>query len=119
VGDFRKLRAWQQAKRLAVLSKTSIEKLPVSERDALADQWRRAVYGVALNIAEGASRKGPREFRRYLDMARSSLHEVEAILELIAALGYLPEEEVAILERVRADCARMVYGLLRRMAAAS
>ena len=119
MGDFRNLRAWQHAKRLAILSKKVIEKLPASGRYALADQWRRASYSVALNIAEGASRKGPREFRRYLDIARSSLHELEGIIELAGGLGYLPEAETASLEEARAECARLVYGLLRKMAAVS
>ncbi len=95
MGDFRKLRAWQEAVALAVRSRDAITKLPSSERFALADQWRRAAYSVALNIAEGASRRGPREFRRYLDIARGSLHEIEAILALAEALGYLTEPDLA------------------------
>src|SRR5512143_2657714 len=87
MGDFRQLRAWQEAVRLVVQSRDAIAHLPPVERFALADQWRRAAYSVALNLAEGASRKGPREFRRYLDIARGSLHEIEAILTLVKALG--------------------------------
>src|SRR5436309_15583202 len=86
MGDFRRLRAWQEAVALAVRSRDAIAKLPSVERFALGDQWRRAAYSVALNIAEGASRRGPREFRRYLDIARGSLHEIEAILALAEAL---------------------------------
>ena len=70
---------------------------------------------MALNIAEGASRRGPRQFRRYLDYALGSLHELEAIFELVDALSYLPEEELHALRLKRANCARMVYGLLRKM----
>jgi len=115
MGDFKQLRAWQEAKELAVLSKAAIAKLPRDERYALGDQWRRAAYSVALNLAEGASRRGPTEFRRYLDIARSSLHEVEAILELAIAQGYLTEVESEPVRQSRARCARMVYGLLRKM----
>jgi four helix bundle protein len=97
VGDFRKLLAWKEATALVVLSNDAIRRLPSDERYALGDQWRRAAQSVALNIAEGASRRGPREFRRYLDIARASLHEIEAILELVACQGYLSGEEVAAL----------------------
>lgn len=114
MGDFKDLKAWQYASRLAVLSKPVIALLPESERDALADQWRRATYSVVLNIAEGASRQGPREFRKFLDIARASLHETEAILNLVVALGYLRPEQVAAIEATRAECARTVYGLLRK-----
>jgi four helix bundle protein len=49
-------------------------------------------------------------------MARSSLHEVEAILALVERLGYLKDAELSPIKAARDDCARMVYGLLRRMA---
>src|SRR5437773_3994333 len=116
MGDFKQLRAWREAKNLAVLSKTAIARLPSEERYALGDQWRRAAYSVALNIAEGASRRGPREFRRYLDIARSSLHELEAILEIVELLEYLPSDDLSALGAARDSCARLVYGLLQRMA---
>jgi four helix bundle protein len=115
MGDFKQLRAWREAKRLAVLSNQAIGKLPQDERYALGDQWRRAAYSVALNIAEGASRRGPKEFRRFLDIARSSLHELEAVFELVTAQGYLSDAEREGLRTCRANCARMVYGLLRKM----
>src|SRR2546422_1302353 len=114
MGDFRDLKAWQHARTLAVVSKTVIARLPIQERFALADQWRRASHSVALNIAEGASRRGTKEFRRYLDIARGSLHEV-AIIELVVALGYLRPEELAQVRATRDECARTVYGLLRKL----
>jgi len=63
----------------------------------------------------GASRSGPRQFRRYLDIALGSLHELEAILELVEALEYVPDQELRELQLRRANCARMVYGLFRKM----
>ena len=115
MGDFRELRAWKEAKVLIRLSKAAIRQLPGDERYALADQWRRAAYSVALNIAEGASRKGPREFRRYLDIARGSLHELEAIFEIVAEMDYIPSDDLEPIATARDNCAKMVYGLLRSM----
>jgi len=60
-------------------------------------------------------RHGPREFRRYLDIARGSLHEIEAILALTEALGYLTEPDLAPVRLTRDNCGKMVYGLLRKM----
>src|SRR5207244_11775582 len=77
MGHFKDLKAWQHARSLAVLSKAAIAQLPESEREGLADQWKRASYSVVLNIAQGASRRGTKEFRRVLDIARGSLHEVD------------------------------------------
>ncbi len=115
MGDYKNLRAWQLARDLAVLSKAAITRLPTEERYALSDQWRRAVYSVALNIAEGASRRGVKDFRKHLDIARGSLHEVEAIIELVLALEYLRPEELERVRAMRDECARTVYGLLRTL----
>jgi len=115
VGDFRKLRAWQEAKRFALLSRRAIAALPPNERYALAAQWRRAAYSVALNLAEGASRVGDGNFRRHVDIARGSLDELEAILELVETLDCVAEKDLRELRNSRANCARMVSGLLRRL----
>ena len=115
MGHFKDLKAWQYARSLAVLSKVAIARLPDSEKDGLADQWRRASYSVVLNIAEGASRRGAKEFRRFLDIARASLHEIEAIMDLALALEYFRPEELAKLQATREECAKTVYGLLRKL----
>lgn len=116
MGHFKQLKAWQHARSVAVLSKAAIARLPASERDALGDQWRRASYSVALNIAEGASRRGSKEFRKHLDIARSSLDEIEAIIDLAVSLDYFRAEELAKLDATRDECAKTVYGLLRKFA---
>src|SRR2546423_2587630 len=82
MGHFKDLKAWQHARSLAVLSRAAIARLPESESAALAEQWRRAAYSVVLNIGGGASRRGTKEFRRFLDIARPAPHEIDAILDL-------------------------------------
>lgn len=47
--------------------------------------------------------------------ARSSLDEIEAILDLVVGLTYFRREELAKIEAVRDECAKTVYGLLRKM----
>ncbi|MGH7699624.1 MAG: four helix bundle protein [Gemmatimonadales bacterium] len=115
MGHFQALRAWQKARQFASLSKDAIAELPSSERFGLADQWRRAAYSVPLNLAEGAARRSQRDFRRYVVTARGALDELESILSLVEGLGYLPPDRLAVLKEVRADCGRMVYGLLRKL----
>ena len=113
---FKDLKAYQHARRLNVLSRPLIKRLPESERD-LADQWRRACNSVALNLAEGVSRRGSKEFRRFADMARGSLVELEAILDLAQHLGYFQPSELEDMNAAREECAKTVYGLLRKLSA--
>ena len=113
MGDFRSLVAWQEAKHLSVLSRDAIRSLPPSELYALGAQWRRAAYSVALNIAEGASQRSPRQFRRYLDIARGSLDELQAVFELAEPSGYVTGVNIAELRLSRTHCARLVTALAR------
>jgi len=115
VSHFKNLKAWEHARALAIISKPLIERLPLSERSGLADQWRRAASSVVLNIAEGASRRGAKEFRKHLDIVRSSLDEIEAIIDLAVGLEYFMREDVAKVSAVRDECARTVFGLIRKL----
>jgi four helix bundle protein len=115
MGHFKNLKAWEHARALAVISKPLIDRLPTNERSGLADQWRRAASSVVLNIAEGASRRGAKEFRKHLDIARASLDEIEAIIDLAVGLDYLRREEVSKVTAVRDECARTVFGLIRKL----
>jgi four helix bundle protein len=117
MADFPHLKAWQHAKQLAVECARAATMFPPEERFALADQLRRAAYSAALNVAEGAGRRGTRDYRKYLDTARASLSEVEAILEIAAELGYLLPSTRARLEARRDEAAKTVYGLLRAISA--
>src|SRR5882762_1271650 len=115
---FRDLKAYQHARRVALLSRPLINRLPESERD-LADQWRRASNSIVLNLAEGVSRRGAKEFRRFADVARASLHEVEAVIDLVQHLGLFQPSDLEELIAARDECARTVYGLLRKLSAAA
>lgn len=115
---FKDLKAYQHARRLAVLSRPLIKRLPSSESD-LADQWRRACNSIVLNLAEGVSRRGSKEWRRFTDVARGSLVEVEAVIDLVQHLGLFEPAELEEVNATRDECARMVYGLLRKLSTAA
>ena len=113
MGDFRKLVAWQEAKRLSILSRNAIRSLPDSEKYALGVQWRRAADSVVLNIAEGAGQRSSRQFRRYLEISKGSLNELQAVLELAEASNYVSYQTLAELRLVHTHCARLVTALAR------
>jgi four helix bundle protein len=64
-----------------------------------------------VNIAEGSAKRGPREFRRYLDISLGSLSEVACLLRIAADLGYVGEAEADTLEHLRANASRLTWGL--------
>lgn len=112
---YRDLKVWQHAKKLSVMCAVAAKRFPAEEQGALADQLRRAAYSIPLNVAEGAARKGVREFRRFLDTARGSLCEVQTALEIAREMSYLSEEEYQQLESVATETAKTLWGLLRKV----
>src|SRR2546427_5448507 len=83
------LKAWQHAQRLAVECVKAASRFPEYEQGALADQLRRACYSIPLNIAEGTSRKGTREYRRFLCTPRGSPAAVQTAPGIARGVGYL------------------------------
>jgi len=110
------LKAWQHAQRLAVECAKAAQGFPDFEQDkGLADQFRRAAYSVPLNIAEGSSRKGMRDYRRFLDAAWGSLAEVETALAIARDVGYLQPVEFGRLEALATETSKTLFGLLRKI----
>lgn len=107
--------AWRAAHRYALAVYRATEKWPKEERYGLVSQLRRAAFSVPANIVEGRARRGPREFRRFLDTAWASLAESGYALEFAHELGYLPASQFADLERLRSGAGRPLFALLRSM----
>ena len=60
----------------------------------MTQQLRRAALSIQLNIAEGSSRKSPIERRRFYEISRGSLVEVDTIFDLAIDLEYLKKDEL-------------------------
>ena len=65
---------------------------PKEEIYGLTSQMRRCAVSIPSNIAEGAGRKGSKEFARFLYIAMGSLSELETQFEISIRLKYVPEE---------------------------
>jgi carbamoyl-phosphate synthase large subunit len=119
MAHYKTLKAWQHAQRLAIDCVRTSKGFPDYEQAGLADQLRRACYSVPLNIAEGNTRYGSRDARRFFDTARGSLAEVETILEIARELGYISAAEFGRLEALMNETGRTLYGLLRKVSGAA
>jgi four helix bundle protein len=113
MANFKTLKAWQHAQRLAIECSMAARTFPDYEQAALADRLRRAGYCVPLEIAEGNTHRGVRESRQHLDSARSSLAEVETILQMARELEYLSPTDFGRLEALADETGKTLYGLLR------
>ncbi len=90
------------------LSKT----LPTEEKFGMISQIRRAALSVHLNIAESASRKSEVERKRYYEMSRGSIVEIDAALDIATDLGYLIEYDATALGETMVRTFKMLSGLI-------
>jgi len=88
---FERLEAWQAAHQFVLMIYRATRGFPKEERYGLTSQARRASFSIAANIAEGSAKRGPREFRRHLDMALGSLAEITYILRLVKDLDMIQD----------------------------
>jgi four helix bundle protein len=116
---YERLEAWQHARRLALDVYKATSGWPTRELYGLVSQTRRAAVSVLSNIAEGASKRGKKEFGRHLDIALGSFAELTCLLGLSVDLGYSSAEESKALETERAETGKLLWGLYRRMRPAS
>src|SRR5437867_12095832 len=86
---YERLHAWRESHELALAVYRATKCFPTEELYGLTSQTRRAAFSAAVNIVEGAARKGVKEFRRFLSISLASLAELEYALEVADALGYV------------------------------
>jgi four helix bundle protein len=78
---------------------TATKLFPKEEQYVLVSQMRRAALSVCSNIAEGASRISKPEKKRFYEISRSSLVELDTQLEISASLNYYKNEQTPELEQ--------------------
>jgi four helix bundle protein len=84
---------------------------PPSENFGLVSQLRRASVSIPSNIAEGSARSSDAELKRFNQIARSSLVEIDTQIEIALKLGYLNEGDIEKLS----DLSNQVFAMLSKM----
>jgi len=116
MGDFRRLKVWQLSTRLVVELYRVTSRFPKREMFGLTAQCRRAAVSVASNIAEGSGRGTPADFRRFILVARGSLHELGAQMHVARELDFLSQSDHQFLDQRIDEISRMLYALARNRA---
>lgn len=107
-----KLNVYQQTRKLTLECYKVSKLLPPDERFAMVQQLRRAALSVHLNLAEGASRKSLSERKRYYEISRGSLIEVDAAIGIAFDLEYVKMEELESLGKSIVDTFKLLTGLI-------
>jgi four helix bundle protein len=86
------------------------KRFPKEEIYGLVSQLRRAAVSIPSNIAEGSSR-GKKEFSHFIDVARGSLLECVAMLQISLKQNYINNERFDGLKNKLIDISKMLSGL--------
>ena len=92
--SFEKLKVWQKSKQWVIHLYKLTETFPREEKYGLVSQLRRASVSVSSNIAEGSSRKTPKDQRRFYIISYSSMIEVLNQLIIAEGLGYIKNKDL-------------------------
>ena len=107
--------AWKVAHQLALQVYAETERWPINERYSLTAQIRRAALSAPTNIAEGSPKRGPRELRRYLDIALGSLSEVSYLLRFSRDRGILGSDKFLELDDLRNRAGQLTWRFYARL----
>ncbi len=110
-----RFQAWKLCHQLMLQVYRSTGSWPIQERYGLTAQIRRAAVSAAANIAEGASKRGSREFRRYLDISLGSLAETSYLLTAAKDLGLLSQTDWDSLDGLRRRAGGLTWRLARSL----
>jgi four helix bundle protein len=103
--------AWKMAHHLALQTYKITDGWPTTERYGLTAQIRRAALSAPTNIAEGTAKRGPRELRRYLDIALGSLSEVSYLLRFSRDRKLLAVADFETLDDLRDQAGKLTWRL--------
>ncbi len=109
----RRLPVWRLARQLVGSTYEFTRNLPRDERYLTVFQLRRAAWSVQNNIAEGNAKLGPREMRRFFDIALGSLAEIDSMVVTLPDVYTVDSQSAGAIDRLRQEITRGIFGILR------
>jgi len=96
-----------------------LKTFPKEELYALSSQIKRCSISIPSNIAEGYGRDGNKDYLRFLNIALSSLFELQTQLEISMNLEYLQKDRFENIYEKTREIERMLSSLIRKIKASS
>jgi four helix bundle protein len=109
----KKLKLWKASMDLVVSIYEVTRGFPREEEFGLKSQLRRAAVSAPSNIAEGLTRASKADKKHFLNIAQSSLSEIDAQLEISERLGFIDGQAMRMAETQMKDVYMLLSGLQR------
>jgi len=112
IEKFEDILAWQKAKQLTIY----IYRLFKDSRDfGFKDQILRAVLSIMNNIAEGFERRGDKELKNFLFIAKGSCAEVRSMLYVALEFGYINKNDFNNLYNLTIEISKILSGFIKAL----
>jgi len=115
VKTYRDLIVWKKSMSLVTQIYQLTKTFPREELYGLVSQTRRCAVSVPSNIAEGYGRKSTDDYIRFLQIAISSLYEIQTQIEIALNLRYLTNDKFQSLYESTREIERMLSSLIRKV----
>lgn len=106
---YHKLILWSKLKELLKLTYDFTEKLPESEKFGLVPQMRRAIVSVISNFVEGYLKASKKDKSHFMEIAQTSLMELEGQSEACLILNYWTEQDYEMFDKKRSEAGYFLY----------
>ena len=114
MSSFEDLQVWQRSKDLTV---QVINMLSTSKNYGLKDQMMRSAISIPSNVAEGAERKGPKEFANFISYSSGSCAELMTQIMIAKEINEFDDDKADALIAECREISRMLYGLRKSVTA--
>ncbi|TAL48887.1 four helix bundle protein [Patescibacteria group bacterium] len=109
---FEDILIWQKSKILVVNIYSTFKNC----KDwSFRDQIQRAPVSIMNNIAEGFERRGDKEFKHFLFMAKGSAAEVRSMLYVASEIKLIPKEVFKGLYAKAEEISKMLSGFISKL----
>ncbi len=115
--DFRDLKVWDKAHKLALNIFITSKAFPKEEQFGITSQIRRAALSIPTNIAEGCGRGSDSDFARFIQIALGSASEVEYLILFCKELSFINENSYLEFSKNIVEIKKSLTALLKKLRA--
>ncbi len=112
---YKNMEVFQLSYELAIDIHNILDKFPERLQDNVTNQMRRAVTSIALNIAEGSTKKSNKVFLNFMSTAYGSAKELDVLLSMSKDLGYITKEEYERLFKKLDKTMAKLFGFMKHL----
>ena len=113
--DYKKLKVWEKAHQLTLLTYQITTGYPKEETYAFTQQMRRAASSIPMNIAEGCGRNSNMDTAHFLNIAIGPTNEIDYQYLLSKDMLYITTKEYETIEPLIGEIRAMLIALVTRI----